>query len=332
MPTKAYDDFAEAAGCQGASDTLQCLRAADTAVLQNASAKVSEAGPFGTFAFLPVTDGTFVQKRPTEQLFAKAVKGKRLLSSNLAHEGVPLSPPTAKTLQAFRNYVDITFPNFSDADKAALEQQYSYAGDDKDTDPSAPLFDTTGVSGPTAVNQSVHATGQQQRVFNVFAEYAFDCPSYWLASAFPEAWKYQWSAPPAYHGFDLNALWSKGQKTPGRDFIHAFQKIWGNFITANNPVISISDAKGSKGNATVPVGPYGKISWPQWNDSNPTLLSLNFTGGMPVYNTPTENLKYYTYTDPGVTNQFKLADARKWEGGRGNRCDWWKAQAAKVPY
>jgi hypothetical protein len=260
------------------------------------------------------------------------VKGKRILSSNLANEGVPLSPPTSKTLQAFRDYIDITFPNFSDADKAALEEQYSYAGDDQDTDPAAPLFGTTGSSHPTAVNQSNHATGQQQRLFNVFAEYAFDCPSYWLASAFPQAWKYQWSAPPAYHGFDLNALWSKDKTTPGSDFIHALQKIWGNFVINNNPIISISDAKGSKPNATVPIGSFGKINWPTWTEAKPTLLSLNTTGGVPVFANVTEHLKYFEYEDPGVTNQFKLGDGRSWEGGRGHRCDWWKTQAAKVPY
>jgi carboxylesterase type B len=329
IPTKVYDDFASAAGCSEAEDTLQCLRDADTVVLQNSSFKVSEAGPFGTFAFLPVTDGTFVQKRPSEQLISKALKGKRILSGNMASEGIPLSPPTAKTLDAFRDYIDITFPNFSDADKAALEKVYSFDGDDEDTNLEDPLFDTSGTSYPTAVNQSAYATGQQQRVFNVFAEYAFDCPSYWLASAFPQGWKYQFSTPPAYHGFDLQAVWSTAKTpAPGRDFIRAFQKIWGNFVVYNTPVISIADAKQSKSNATVPTGTYGNVNWPQW----PALMSLNATGGVPFYVNASANLKYYTYSDPGVTNSFKIADARKWEGGRGSRCDWWKNKAAKVPY
>jgi len=333
-PIKAYDDFAEAAGCEEAPDTLQCLRDADTSTLQNASAKVSEAGPFGTFAFLPVTDGTFVQRRPTEQLASKAVKGKRILSSNLANEGVPLSPPTSKTLDSFRAYIDTTFPHFSDADKASLEQQYSYPGSDRDTDPSAPRFDTPGSSagGPTAVNQSAFATGQQQRLFNVFAEYAFVCPSYWLASAYPQAWKYQWSAPPAQHGYDLNALWSGGQTSPGRDFIRAVQKIWGNFVIYNNPLISIADAKGGKKNATVPVGAYGMVDWPRWTEGSPKLLSLNTTGGVPLFKNVTADLQYFEYEDPGVTNAFKVGDARSWEGGRGGRCDWWRGKAGKVPY
>lgn len=331
VPTQAYDDFVVAAGCANAPNALQCLRGSDTNTLQNASFAVSEAGPFGTFAFLPVTDGEFVQARPSDQLLSKSLSGKRILSGNLANEGIPLAPPTATTLQAFRDYIDLTFPGFSDADKSKLEDEYSYEGDDQDTNPSSPLFMTDGTSSPTSVNQSAFATGQQQRVINVFAEYAFDCPSYWLATAFPEAWKYQFSAPPSYHGFDLQALWS-GNTLPGQSFKHAFRKIWGNFIVNDSPVISEADAKAGADNATAPVGEDANIEWPVWKEDSPVLLSLNTTGGNATFVPVTENLKYYVYPDPGVTNYFKLADAYEWEGGRGKRCEWWLSQAAKVPY
>ena len=81
VPTQYYQAFAEAAGCNGGSSTavFNCLVNADTAVLQNASATVSVSGEFGTFAFLPVTDGTFIQGAPSQQLLEKAVSGKRLL-------------------------------------------------------------------------------------------------------------------------------------------------------------------------------------------------------------------------------------------------------------
>lgn len=83
VPTQYYQAFAEAAGCTHGSNTttavFNCLVGADTAVLQNASATVSESGEFGTFAFLPVTDGNFVPAAPSQQLLEKAVSGKRLL-------------------------------------------------------------------------------------------------------------------------------------------------------------------------------------------------------------------------------------------------------------
>ncbi|CAO2648598.1 Nn.00g078650.m01.CDS01 [Neocucurbitaria sp. VM-36] len=334
-PTESYDNFAEYAGCSTAKDTLKCLRNADTVVLQNASAKVSEAGPFGTFAFVPVTDGSFVKDRFSTQLLSKALKGKRVLSGNMANEGVPLSPPTTRTLQDFRDYISITFPNFSKADKATLEKQYSYAGDTQDVNPNAPKFATSGTGTPTALNVSEFGTGQQQRVFNVFAEYAFVCPSYWAASAFPQGWKYQFSAPPSYHGYDLQALWS-GTPTPGASFKHAFRKIWGSFIISNSPVISVEDAKGGVDSSVVPPGDGygggGKIQWPQWEDKKPVLLNLNATGGVATFIEATEDLKYYLYSDPGVSNRINTADANAWEGGRGKRCDYWKSVAAKVPY
>ena len=80
VPTQNYDAFAKLAGCSGGSKAVfKCLVNAKTEVLQNASGKVSQSGVFGSFAFVPVTDGEFVQSRPSEQLLAKKVQGKRIL-------------------------------------------------------------------------------------------------------------------------------------------------------------------------------------------------------------------------------------------------------------
>lgn len=84
VPTQYYHAFAEAAGCVGGSNatnptTFDCLVNVDTAVLQNASGAVSESGQYGTFAFLPVTDGNFVQAAPSQQLLKGELSGKRLL-------------------------------------------------------------------------------------------------------------------------------------------------------------------------------------------------------------------------------------------------------------
>ena len=84
IPTQRYKDFTKAVGCnKGANttgaDVFQCLVNTDTAVLQNASGTVSESGAFGTFAFLPVTDGSFIQSTPSQQIFNGTLSGKRLL-------------------------------------------------------------------------------------------------------------------------------------------------------------------------------------------------------------------------------------------------------------
>ena len=89
IPTQHYQDFAAAAGCGNAKSTFKCLVNADTAALQNASGTVSTSGAFGTFGFLPVIDGTFIQERPTVQLLQKKLSGKRILVGVNHHLHVP---------------------------------------------------------------------------------------------------------------------------------------------------------------------------------------------------------------------------------------------------
>ena len=98
-------------------------------------------------------------------------------------------------------------------------------------------------------------------------------------------------------------------------------------------MVSVADAKGGVANSTVPAASgYGDyIDWPTWNERKPVLMNLNATGGVATFLKPTENLFYNVYSDPGVSNQINLADARDWEGGRGKRCDFWKSVAPKMP-
>jgi hypothetical protein len=53
---------------------------------------------------------------------------------------------------------------------------------------------------------------------------------------------------------------------------------------------------------------------------------------VPTFLQVTADLYYNTYADPGVSNVISLADADKWEGGRGKRCAFWESMASKVPY
>ena len=61
------------------------------------------------------------------------------------------------------------------------------------------------------------------------------------------------------------------------------------------------------------------------------MMSLNETGGTLREVNVTANLRYNVILEPGITNVFKLADAYNWEGGRGERCQWWRSVAAKIP-
>lgn len=86
IPSQSYYAFATHAGCAptwaygNSSQTIfQCLVAQNTTTLQLASFAVSASGTYGTWGFLPVTDGVFVQERPSVQLLQKRVNGQHLL-------------------------------------------------------------------------------------------------------------------------------------------------------------------------------------------------------------------------------------------------------------
>lgn len=170
QPSQAYYAFATMVGCAptlpyGAHpDTIfQCLVGKDTATLQNASARLSESGKYGTWSFLPVTDGTFVQDLPSRQLSQKKVNGLNLVVSNNALEGPAYTQPNITTQSDFVDWLRLTFPLFSNDDIAKVVLYYPSSSEP--TNHNAALYATTGTSDPTFVNQSSVATGQQQRAF-----------------------------------------------------------------------------------------------------------------------------------------------------------------------
>ena len=88
VPSQKYNAFASVAGCVGPSvlpqdstgDAIfECLVNKDTTTLQIASATVSGSSRYGTWAFVPVTDGSFVQQLPSRQLSKMQVNGNSIL-------------------------------------------------------------------------------------------------------------------------------------------------------------------------------------------------------------------------------------------------------------
>lgn len=255
---------------------------------------------------------------------------------NNANEGVPLNNPRVKTREQYDNFRANTFPLLSRADIALLNQIYR-------VEVAAPgndgvRFDTLGDHGPTTLTQSGMATGIQQAVFNMAAESTFGCPAQWLAEAYSnrprrKAGKYQYSVTPSYHGADLSAYFSVGTTSPNANFRHVLQKIWGNFIINDDPIISVADATANAANATVPIRGKGdgKIRWPEYSLVAPWQMDLNTTGGQVSLVTVTEDLSYYVRKGEGIVNRFRLSNALAWEGGRGARCDFWRAISARFP-
>jgi len=235
-----------------------------------------------------------------------------------------------------------------------------YPSTNASIDMSIPEFATTGNSTPTALNESTFGTGQQQRADvspfdspiisnsshlptltipliyvqqNVYAETTFICPAYWLASAFTNnhrtAYKYQYSVPGAQHGSDVSSYFGPPTPNQGPDFNRAFQTIWGNFITKNNPSIPAAIANGA--NSTRTTSPASEF--PVWTLAEPLQLNLNETGGtaFSAMSFGGEAPNITEFRPPGLRNRFEVVDAYTWEGGRGRRCDFWRSVASLVP-
>ena len=103
VPSQSYYAFASTVGCFGppapppnntSSSIFECLVSKDTVTLQNASATISGSSRYGTWVFVPVTDGSFIQQLPSQQLLKKQVNGKSVLAGvgrHLYHESLAKS-------------------------------------------------------------------------------------------------------------------------------------------------------------------------------------------------------------------------------------------------
>ena len=112
--------------------------------------------------------------------------------------------------------------------------------------------------------------------------------------------------------------------------LHIKTEIYGNFITTNSPSISPSDANGrSSANPLAPNNPAS--AWPAWTLANPFLLNINQTGGSPYRSYSSSGVAITQFRGPGLANKITVAEAHPWEGGRGQRCDVWRALGVFVP-
>ncbi|KAL8769875.1 MAG: hypothetical protein Q9209_004313 [Squamulea sp. 1 TL-2023] len=353
VPTQSYYAFASTVGCFNGltqnnfnNSIFNCLVSKDTDTLQNASNTISGSSRYGTWAFLPVTDGSFIQQTPSQQLLTKRVNGRRMLSGNNANEGPLFVPQDIVTEEDHINFLRNSFPLFT-ADEISRVLLY-YPSTNASVSADAPEFATSGISGATAVNVSTFGTGQQQRAMNIYAETTFVCPSYWLAEAFSNndrvAYKYQYSAIPAQHGVDMTAFIGPALPSQGPDFVRALMTSWGNFITKNDPSIpadiaasaNVNSSIGSS-NSTDPLSnqPNAASSWPPYTLATPYQINFNQSGGVPFDASAypgSPGLDNVTqFSDPGLRNDFTLVNAYTWEGGRGMRCDFWRSVARIVP-
>jgi hypothetical protein len=168
---------------------------------------------------------------------------------------------------------------------------------------------------------------------NLYSEGAGGCQKYWLSSAFSRlglsAWAYQYSVPFAIHGSDISAYWGPPTPNQSPEFVLAFRRIIGNFVTTDDP--SIPDAVANGASSARPDAKNPASAWPTWSEEHPMQLVLNTSGGTP-YQIPAPNGVLVTqFRMPGLRNNITLSNAYEWEGGRGRRCDFWKTISPIIP-
>jgi hypothetical protein len=138
-----------------------------------------------------------------------------------------------------------------------------------------------------------------------------------------QSFRYQYSVPAAQHGADVSGYFGPAAPTQGPSFVAAFMSIWGQFVTNSNPSIPANIA-GAGGQAAV--------NFPRFNVWNPVQVNLNQTGGQEKYGPiGVQSINATVYVGPGLENDFSVVNAYDWEGGRGQRCDFWRAVAKIVP-
>ncbi|PSR79565.1 hypothetical protein PHLCEN_2v6976 [Hermanssonia centrifuga] len=121
---KFYDAFVVAAGCEGSSDTLQCLREAPFAMLQQAmDASPSIFSPSSLdLAWMPRVDGTFLPDDPQQLVLQGSVANIPFVSGDCDDEGTLFSLTTldVTTEEQLRDYITSTYlpaASSSDLDK-----------------------------------------------------------------------------------------------------------------------------------------------------------------------------------------------------------------------
>ena len=234
------------------------------------------------------------------------------------------------------------FPSLSTADISEILGNYSIAHDSA-LFANKNRYATNGISGATALTVSSFALGYQQMANNIYAEATFICPSYWLVDAFSSSssssesavkagYKYQFSAGAAGHGADLAALYGGTEEEGvGPDLSGAIQLSWANFILHNDPSIPIRYANGQ----ALGMGDNGAeklAKWPSWQAENDrSMVNWNQTGGEQYeVQVPQVAQKVVQFKGNGLRNWLDVYDGWDWEGGRGERCEFWRIRASRA--
>ncbi|KAJ3743975.1 Alpha/Beta hydrolase protein [Lentinula detonsa] len=210
IPEGLFAEVVSQSNCSSASDALACLRAADVSVLRTVNANIQGAVFFGTFAFVPVIDGSFIRQRPTVALREGKINGHAFLAVTNMHEGNIFVDQTGVVMDT-STYAGQLFPKFGPEQNNEVAKQYAGLG--------------------TTLNQ----------INNIMGDSIFKCPSFFMLSAFHEhgfnAFKGEFAIPPALHGMDVNYYFPNSGPISFQNprFSAAFSQSFLSFVISQDP-------------------------------------------------------------------------------------------------
>ncbi|KAF8869965.1 alpha beta-hydrolase [Infundibulicybe gibba] len=216
IPEKLYSQVVALTNCS-VPDSLSCLRAADAEILEAANVHIGNSTFFGTWAFVPVVDGTFIRQRPTE-----AFKQGKLNGLILAY--------SSEAVMAVTNaFEGISFVNSSIAATVQIPDFVAQL---------FPLLDTRQIADAAAQYQDLGAPIDQ--AIAIVGESILICPTYLFLRAFGlKAFRGEYAVPPANHGDDIFYYFPKAgtPRFANPDFSKAFSGSFLNFVLSLSPDI-----------------------------------------------------------------------------------------------
>ncbi|KAJ3916723.1 Alpha/Beta hydrolase protein [Lentinula edodes] len=220
VPEALYTEVVSQSNCSSASDTLNCLRAADLNVLMTVNTDIQDAAFSGTFAFVPVIDGNFITQRPTIALKEGKINGRAFLAITNTNEGNDFVDQTGVVMNT-SIYAGQLFPKFGSAQDNEVAKQYAGLG--------------------TTLNQ----------INNIMGDSIFKCPSFFMLNAFHEhgfnTFKVRATIleipaiPPALHGMDVNYYFPSTGPISFQNprFSAAFSQSFLSFVISLDPNVKV---------------------------------------------------------------------------------------------
>ena len=315
---RPYFRLADAVDCLVNQTIFQCLVEAPFEALLNASNYIASSELFAVPPFEPVVDGDYLRDSPSQAFSKHKLNGRFALVGNQANEGFDFTPHTPSA----------QFPliiNTSDVLAAFIKYSFPLL-DSNDIEKVVALYPESLVLNFTNFDELFESVPEEIAT-NLIAEPIFYCPSMWFAQALERSYRYQFSIPPALHATDLSIYLPENETQavggPGQNvtasFRTAFLSTWINFILSWDPSSpALSPGVSSNG------------SWPLYNNYQTPMVNFNVTGGdsdVSYQLLPTLKIPQVI----GGENDFGIIDERLWQGGRGERCDFWRGLGSFVP-